>query len=56
MTDDANMLDCAAGLYDLGNSIDTLESCRGFEPKELREIEQYTIRLHNLLKKHRNRT
>lgn len=53
MTDDGNMLDCAAGLYDLGNAIDTLESCRGIERKELREIEQYTIRLHQLLKKHR---
>lgn len=54
MTDDANMLDCVAGFYYLGNSIEILESCRGFEPKELREIEQYTIRLHNLLRKHRS--
>lgn len=54
MTDDGNMMDCALALYGLRKAIDDLGPL-WFEPKDLQEIEQNLVRLHNLLRKHRRK-
>lgn len=52
MTDDGNMIDITNALYGLRMAIDDLGSC-WLEPRDMRELEQCIIRLHQLLKKHR---
>lgn len=55
MTDDGNMMDVEADIYQLDKAIDALESCEWLEPKELRKIEQRAVRIINLVRKHRSK-
>jgi hypothetical protein len=51
MTDESNMPGVAdAALYILRMAIDDLGSCR-LEPEDMRELDQYIIRLRQILKK-----
>lgn len=54
MTDDGNMMDVADALYKLRTVIDDLDS-HWLDRRDLRDIEQSIIRLHNLVRKHRSK-
>ena len=55
MSDDGNMMDVAGALYKLRMDIVDIETCRGFEPKDLHDLEQSALRIINLVRKHRSK-